>query len=75
MVRGGAGWVNGERSGIANTGEVAEEFEAINELASGSKSALNAEAEHYTEGAWIEVFLGTLVVATVLIGLSRGCCR
>ena len=45
MVRGGAGWVNGERSGIANTGEVAEEFEAINELASGSKSALNAEAE------------------------------
>ena len=36
---------------------------------------LEAEAEHYTEGAWIEVFLGTLVVATVLIGLSLGCCR
>lgn len=60
----GAPGVNGKGLGITNVGQVGDELEAVDNLAS-STTALDAEAQDTTEAS-LEVLLGRLVVGVAL---------
>jgi hypothetical protein len=62
LLVGGGCRMDHQRLGITDIGQVAGQHGAVNELASGFVSALDAEIHHGAEFPGVEVFLSEIVV-------------
>src|SRR5262245_30250809 len=67
---GGAGGMDRKGFGITEIGDVAEQFQAINEFSTCFTSTFGAEAEHRARTFW-QKFLGALMIRMTLQACIR----